>query len=145
MPGLRSFLAPTMQELQQRLLIRIELFERLAFDARNNRGYQPFRFVLCCSRAVRDLLASKGCDMWRSHWCSWTEPRVPQPLAVRPPHSILSAYATNARLVLGQLSVPEKTNEITAILELLHTLEDAGQLKGAHVTIDAMGCQVDIA
>jgi hypothetical protein len=30
----------------------------------------------------------------------------------------LSAYATNARLVLGQLSVPEKTNEITAIPEL---------------------------
>jgi len=57
----------------------------------------------------------------------------------------LSAYATNARLVLGQLSVPEKTNEITAIPELLDTLEDAGQLKGALVTIDAMGCQVDIA
>src|SRR5215467_10487007 len=57
----------------------------------------------------------------------------------------LSAYASNARLVLGQLSVPEKTNEITAIPELLDTLEDAGQLKGALVTIDAMGCQVDIA
>ena len=57
----------------------------------------------------------------------------------------LSAYATNARLVLGQLSVPEKTNEITAIPELLDTLDDAGQLKGALVTIDAMGCQVDIA
>src|SRR5262249_28887138 len=57
----------------------------------------------------------------------------------------LSAYATHARLVLGQLSVPEKTNEITAIPELLDTLEDAGQLAGALVTIDAMGCQVDIA
>ena len=57
----------------------------------------------------------------------------------------LSAYATSARLVLGQLSVPEKTNEITAIPELLDSLEDAGQLKGALVTIDAMGCQVDIA
>src|SRR5215467_8156382 len=57
----------------------------------------------------------------------------------------LSAYATHARLVLGQLSVPEKTNEITAIPELLDTLEDAGQLTGALVTIDAMGCQVDIA
>jgi hypothetical protein len=42
----------------------------------------------------------------------------------------LSAYATNARLVLGQLSVPEKTNEITAIPEPLDTLEEAGQLKG---------------
>jgi predicted transposase YbfD/YdcC len=57
----------------------------------------------------------------------------------------LSAYATNARLTLAQLSVPEKTNEITAIPDLLDTLADAGQLAGAVVTIDAMGCQVDIA
>jgi len=57
----------------------------------------------------------------------------------------LSAYATNARLVLGQLSVPEKTNEITAIPELLDHLAETDQLKGALVTIDAMGCQVEIA
>jgi predicted transposase YbfD/YdcC len=57
----------------------------------------------------------------------------------------LSAYATNARLTLAQLSVPEKTNEITAIPDLLDTLAEAGQLKEAVVTIDAMGCQVAIA
>lgn len=57
----------------------------------------------------------------------------------------LSAYATNARLTLAQLSVPEKTNEITAIPELLDQLAQAKQLEGALVTIDAMGCQVDIA
>ena len=57
----------------------------------------------------------------------------------------LSAYASNARLVLGQLSVPEKTNEITAIPELLDHLAETDQLKGALVTIDAMGCQVAIA
>jgi predicted transposase YbfD/YdcC len=57
----------------------------------------------------------------------------------------LSAYATNARLVLGQLSVPEKTNEITAIPELLDHLAETKQLKDALVTIDAMGCQVAIA
>jgi predicted transposase YbfD/YdcC len=57
----------------------------------------------------------------------------------------LSAYATNARLVLTQLSVPEKTNEITAIPELLDHLAETKQLKGALVTIDAMGCQVAIA
>jgi predicted transposase YbfD/YdcC len=57
----------------------------------------------------------------------------------------LSAYATNARLTLAQLSVPEKTNEITAIPELLDHLAEAGQLEGALVTIDAIGCQVDIA
>jgi predicted transposase YbfD/YdcC len=57
----------------------------------------------------------------------------------------LSAYASNARLTLAQLSVPEKTNEITAIPELLDDLAETGQLKGALVTIDAMGCQVEIA
>jgi len=57
----------------------------------------------------------------------------------------LSAYATNARLILAQLSVPEKTNEITAIPDLLDQLAETGQLEGALVTIDAMGCQVEIA
>jgi predicted transposase YbfD/YdcC len=57
----------------------------------------------------------------------------------------LSAYATNARLTLAQLSVPEKTNEITAIPELLDQLAEGGKLEGALVTIDAMGCQVEIA
>jgi predicted transposase YbfD/YdcC len=57
----------------------------------------------------------------------------------------LSAYATNARLTLAQLSVPEKTNEITAIPDLLDQLAEAKQLEGALVTIDAMGCQVEIA
>jgi predicted transposase YbfD/YdcC len=57
----------------------------------------------------------------------------------------LSAYATNARLSLAQLSVPEKTNEITAIPELLDHLADTRQLKGALVTIDAIGTQVAIA
>lgn len=57
----------------------------------------------------------------------------------------LSAYATNARLTLAQLSVPEKTNEITAIPDLLDQLAETQQLKGALVSIDAMGCQVEIA
>lgn len=57
----------------------------------------------------------------------------------------LSAYATTARLTLAQLGVPEKTNEITAIPELLDHLAEGGQLAGALVTIDAMGCQVEIA
>jgi predicted transposase YbfD/YdcC len=57
----------------------------------------------------------------------------------------LSAYATTARLTLAQLSVPEKTNEITAIPDVLDQLAEAGQLEGAVVTIDAMGCQAGIA
>jgi predicted transposase YbfD/YdcC len=46
---------------------------------------------------------------------------------------------------LAQPSVPEKTNEITAIPDLLDHLAEAGQRDGALVTIDAMGCQVEIA
>jgi len=57
----------------------------------------------------------------------------------------LSAYATTARLTLAQLSVPEKTNEITAIPDLLDHLAETRQIEGALVTIDAMGCQVEIA
>jgi hypothetical protein len=57
----------------------------------------------------------------------------------------LSAYATPARLTLAQLSAPEKTNEITAIPDLLDHLAETEQLAGALVTIDALGCQVEIA
>ena len=57
----------------------------------------------------------------------------------------LSAYASNARLSLAQLSVSEKTNEITAIPDLLDQLAGNGQLAGALVTIDAMGTQAGIA
>lgn len=57
----------------------------------------------------------------------------------------LSAYATHARLTLAQLSVPEKTNEITAIPDLIDQLAEAKQLEGALVSIDAMGCHAEIA
>jgi predicted transposase YbfD/YdcC len=58
---------------------------------------------------------------------------------------MLQAYATHARLTLAQMAVPEKANEITAIPDLLDQLAEGGKLKGALVTIDAIGCQVDIA
>jgi len=54
---------------------------------------------------------------------------------------IVSAWATDAGLVLGQVKVNEKSNEITAVPELLRVLK----LKGAIVTLDAMGCQKEIA
>jgi len=53
----------------------------------------------------------------------------------------VSAFATEARVVLGQRAVEEKSNEIVAIPELLEALDVAG----ATVTIDAMGCQHAIA
>ena len=54
---------------------------------------------------------------------------------------MVSAWATANKLSLGQVVVDEKSNEITAIPELLQLLE----LSGALVTIDAMGCQKEIA
>lgn len=57
------------------------------------------------------------------------------------PIHIVSAFAARQRLVLGQVKVAEKSNEITAIPKLLDMLV----IEGAIVTIDAMGCQRDIA
>ena len=54
---------------------------------------------------------------------------------------MVSAWATANHISLGQVVVDEKSNEITAIPKLLEMLEIAGSL----VTIDAMGCQTEIA
>ena len=54
---------------------------------------------------------------------------------------MVSAWATENKLSLGQVVVGEKSNEIPAIPELLRLLD----LSGALVTIDAMGCQKEIA
>ncbi|MHB1155093.1 MAG: ISAs1 family transposase [Eubacteriales bacterium] len=54
---------------------------------------------------------------------------------------IVSAWATENRLVLGEIATEQKSNEITAIPELLKMLN----LHGCIVTIDAMGTQKDIA
>ena len=54
---------------------------------------------------------------------------------------MVSAFAARQRLVLGQVKVAEKSNEIIAIPKLLDRLA----IEGAIVTIDAMGCQRDIA
>lgn len=59
----------------------------------------------------------------------------------RSPLHLVSAWATDARLSLGQVAVDGKSNEITAIPALLKLLD----VKGAFVTIDAMGCQTAIA
>lgn len=57
------------------------------------------------------------------------------------PLHVVSAFASEYRLVLGQLACEEKSNEITAIPKLLDMLE----IKGCIVTIDAMGTQTEIA
>jgi predicted transposase YbfD/YdcC len=57
------------------------------------------------------------------------------------PLHMVSAWASENRLLLGQQACDSKSNEITAIPELIKNLEISGSI----VTIDAMGCQKDIA
>jgi len=53
------------------------------------------------------------------------------------PSHVITAYSSDAQLILGQLCTDEKSNEITAIPRLLQMLS----LRGSTVTIDAMGTQ----
>jgi predicted transposase YbfD/YdcC len=126
------------------------------------RRFSPFHFGIPCVRWLRTLVNRVDPILFGRCFASWVKSLWPDRhdlIAIdgktsRRTHDkrkglkalhTLSAYATNARLVLGQLSVPEKSNEITAIPELLDHLAETDQLKGALVTIDAMGCQVAIA
>ena len=64
-----------------------------------------------------------------------------QKKGAKEPIHMVSAFAARQRLVLGQVKVADKSNEIVAIPALLKMLV----IEGAIVTIDAMGCQRDIA
>src|SRR5262249_31392633 len=57
------------------------------------------------------------------------------------PLHLVSAWATENHVALGQVAVDGKANELTAVPELLELLE----LRGALVTLDALGCQKAIA
>lgn len=125
------------------------------------RRFAPFHFGVPCERWLRTLVNRVDPVLFGRCFESWIEALWPgrhdliaidgktsrrtrdKRKGLKAPHT-LSAYATNARVTLAQLSVPEKTNEITAIPELLDHLAETGQLEGALVTIDAMGCQVNI-
>src|SRR6202140_1855045 len=126
------------------------------------RGFSEFYHGIPCARWLRDLVNRIDPLLFQRCFNSWVAAVWPdrhELIAIdgktsRRTHDhrkglkalhTLSAYATTARLTLAQLGVPEKTNEITAIPELLDDLAEAGQLKGALVSIDAMGCQVEIA
>jgi predicted transposase YbfD/YdcC len=126
------------------------------------RQFSEFHHGVPCARWLRDLVNRIDPTLFRRCFESWVAALWPDRhefIAIdgktaRRTHDhrkglkalhTLSAYASTARLTLAQLSVPEKTNEITAIPELLDQLAEAGQLDGTLVTIDAMGCQVEIA
>ncbi len=63
-----------------------------------------------------------------------------EPLRGKKALNVVSAWASEQSVVLGQVRCAEKSNEITAIPELLKILD----LAGCIVTIDAMGCQTEI-
>ena len=83
------------------------------------------------TRASADVIAIDGKTLRRSY----------QKKGAKAPIHMISAFAARQRLVLGQIKVAEKSNEIVAIPKLLDLLA----IEGAIVSIDAMGCQRDIA
>jgi predicted transposase YbfD/YdcC len=88
-------------------------------------------WVAALTGAPADVIAIDGKTLRRSY----------QKKGAKEAIHMVSAFATRQRLVLGQTKVAEKSNEIIAIPKLLGMLA----IEGAIVTIDAMGCQREIA
>lgn len=92
-------------------------------------------WVAACWPERQDLVAIDGKTSRRSH---------DRRAGLAPLH-LVSAFATNARLVLGQEACADKGGEIEAIPALLDKLAEAGGLAGALVSIDAIACNPKIA
>ena len=88
-------------------------------------------WVAALTGVAADVIAIDGKTLRRSY----------QKKGAQAPIHMVSAFAARQRLVLGQVKVAEKSNEIAAIPAILAMLA----IEGAIVTIDAMGCQRDIA
>jgi predicted transposase YbfD/YdcC len=88
-------------------------------------------WVASLTKLGPDIVAIDGKTLRRSY----------QVGGAKAPIHMISAFSSRQRMVLGQRKVADKSNEITAIPELLDLLT----VKGAIVTIDAMGCQTEIA
>ena len=102
----------------------------------------PGLFSACFTAWVRetwpgrpDFVAIDGKTSRRSH----------DRAAGKAPLHLVSAFATTARLVLGQEAVSDTSNETTAIPVLLERLAAQGGLAGATVSIDAIACNATIA
>jgi predicted transposase YbfD/YdcC len=92
-------------------------------------------WVAACWPERSDLVALDGKTSRRSH----------DRKAGQAPLHLVSAFATNTRLVLGQQACADKGGEVEAIEGLLDKLAEAGSLNGALVTIDAVACNPKIA
>jgi predicted transposase YbfD/YdcC len=122
------------------------------------RRFQPFRNGTPAHDHLGDIFATLDAERFQGCFVAWvaaligvsadviaidgkTLRRSYQRKGAKAPIHMVSAFATRQRLVLGQVKVAEKSNEIVAIPKLL----DMMAIEGAIVTIDAMGCQRDIA
>ena len=122
------------------------------------RGFAEFHHGIPCADWLRSVMNRVDPELFRACFSSWVAECWPDKLDLvaidgktsRRSHNrktgqkalhLVSAFATNSRLVLGQEAVYEKSNEITAIPALIERLD----LKGALVSIDAMGCNPNIA
>ncbi len=122
------------------------------------RTFLPYEHGIPSHDALNDLVNALDPELFKACFTSWVETLRdddPDIIAIdgktsrrthnrakgREPLHLVSAWAARQRLVLGQEAIDEKSNEIRAIPLLLERL----MLKGALVTIDAMGTQKDIA
>jgi hypothetical protein len=122
------------------------------------RRFRPFREGTPAHDHLGDIFATLDAESFQRCFVSWvagltgasaevvaidgkTLRRSYQKKGAKAPIHMVSAFAARQRLVLGQVKVADKSNEIVAIPELLDMLA----IEGAIVTIDAMGCQRGIA
>lgn len=97
----------------------------------------PEAFAACFSTWMATVCATLGLEHVAIDGKAMRGSRGPQATAAH----VVSAFVAANGITLGQRRVNDKSNEITAIPELLQMLDIAGAL----VTIDAMGCQTKIA
>ena len=122
------------------------------------RRFRPFRDGTPAHDHLGDIFATLDAEQFQRCFVAWvavvtgapaeviaidgkTLRRSYQKKGAKAPIHMVSAFAARQRLVLGQVKVAEKSNEIVAIPALL----DMMVIEGAIVTIDAMGCQREIA
>lgn len=134
--------------------VEIERWARRKLDFL--RRLRPFARGVPSHDTLNDVMNALPAALFSDCFAAWVEDlrsRAPDIVAIdgktsrrahggdAPPLHLVSAWAARQRLVLGQEAVDGKSNEITAIPKLLERLE----LTGALVTIDAIGCQREIA
>ncbi len=134
----------------------IALFGRKKLDLL--RRFRPFANGTPAHDHLGDILAMLDPEQFQRCFVAWVAALIGTPEGViatdgktarrsghkrkgQSPIPMVSAFAARQRLVLGQVKVAEKSNEIVAIPRLLALLA----IEGAIITIDAMGCQRETA